>query len=89
MVHKYSITEEQIWISDASEFEPGITSGAKVGNECFFITKEEAKEAYRSLKTTIVPKNNGFLVTEYWLWEVMYDDDGNEVDASTLDLSDS
>ena len=85
---QYSIAEKQIWISDDSEFEPGITGGEQEINECLYATKEEAKKAIHTLKTTIVPKDNGFLVTEYWMWEVMYDDDGNEVDASTLDLSD-
>ena len=84
----YSITENRARITNPSEFEPGITSGTITEKECLYATKEEAKNAIRSLKTTIVPKNNGFLVTEYWMWEVIYDEDGNEVDASTLDLSD-
>ena len=82
---RYSITENQIQISDPSEFEPGITSGTSTEIECLYATKEEAKNAIRSLKTTVVPKDNSFLVTEYWMWEVIYDEDGNEVDASTLD----
>ena len=87
-IHRYSITENRIWISDRSEFEPGITGGVPEEREWFCESQEEAKEEIRRLKTTIIPSDNGFLVTEYWMWEVTFDEDGNDVDASTMDLSD-
>lgn len=89
---KYYITRMTNEIKKASDFKPGCTFAPDVNPERIeeYDTEEDAKRALSERFTDITRYHHVityWLIEEYWLEVVEFDDDGEEIDSEKPEVS--
>ena len=82
---KYNIISYTAEITDKADLSPGCTIGSRPEVIAKYRNFDKAKAHIRQLRSTITPAGEGFIVREYFLYEVSRNGDLSSMDCSDME----